>query len=467
MPHSREMPKNKATGRLNAGLDAFCWMTGNQTLLARLRHIRSDLNGSQNFYSKDLFSKSNRKVMTRAASLGLVRVFQSGYQFRSETKALKELIGKSTISISQKQHVYMTAREFEPGKPNAKKHKLNGTARWRHLSFAIAVNGFLDNTGQQKIANRLGLSRQTVNERTRKNPYLKSKQNWIRITNLFQNHLAHKQKSQSVLNQYKMNAMRIGRDGWLYRQVANLYRLRNINITFEDHKTFRFSNKVLNRYFFTGVARSNCPCPANKYIAMLRAQAKRSNRSAHDIRAKKSRLRTTLEITDDYFGERTDSFQVKTYRGPKMIQHQYRYLKIPYGVLSTELRKLQAHGLVRDHEVYGRKILNGTFNQVSTKGMHRRLRDLRDAEATTVDQEKAMRFLKDRNDYQSGNGRGLQTPEPMPTVVYEEKPSNIEVTASGDWIIHPTRAKNIIGLEQQWMTGNYSGQPTGGRPLVG
>ncbi len=398
------MPKNLASQKLNTGMDAYCWMTGNQTLLARLRLFRAQNPSVKNFYDRASTNKDSRRILTKGVRLGLVREFKTGFQFRSESRTLRDLLKISTISISQKEFCFVSARDYQP-KPEPK-WPLDSTRRFRDLSFAVCVLGFLDNTGQQKIAARLGLSRQTVNERCKKNPYLKCQQNWVRLTNLFGNQRASSQVLKNTLAQHKLNSFRVGKDGWLYRQLPNRYAVKNLNLNFFDHKTFHFSNKVLNRYFFTGVARSNNPCPASKYIAMVRVQANRSKRSAHDTRAKKSRLPTASEISGDFFGERTDRIQVQTYRGPKMVEHNYRFLKAPYALLRGELNLLMRHGLMQDHEPYNRKILNGTFNQVSTRGMHRHLRKLREgSDQKATDQ--AVGFLNNRNSFQSGTGRGL------------------------------------------------------------
>lgn len=402
------MLKTKGSALYNSGLDAYCWIRGDQTILARTRLIRSGL--GDGFYPTDTFDKATRRALRTAARIGLVQEFKTGFQFSSETAALKKLLQGPTVSISQKQFIYCSARPYRVGEA-VSKHAPRTVKRLRDLSFAIIVLGFLDNTGQEKISARLGITRQTVNERCKKNPYLKTQQNWVRVTNLFGNQRASSAALKSALAQHNLNAMRVGDDGWLYRQIANRYWLRNIKIEFEDHKTFKISNKVLNRYFFTGVARSNCPVPANKYIAMLRTQRKnkRLDRDAHGTGLKKPRLRTALENNNEFYGERTDRFQVEAYFGPKMVEHTYRYLKTPYRKLHLELSLLLKHGLMLEHEPYNRKILNGTFKQVSTRGMHRHLKNLRDGSDKPA-QDKAMGFLKNRNDYRSGTGRGLFQP---------------------------------------------------------
>lgn len=377
----------------NSGLDVWAHQTRNHIVLANIRMIRHEFSVQhpelKNFYPKELFCKRRRQILRKAAQLELVREFKTGFQFCSEEKTLRKLLKRKTISISQQILIYSAASNYtlrpEPRstlKRKPKEIKFNKQT-FLDLSFAISILSFNDHTGQQKMADRLGLTRQTVCGKTKKNRFLKSQQNWVRVQHLARNENLSSEKVRATLKQLS-GGYKVGPDGWLYRQVTNSYRQRNIIFQQSDHKTFEFSNSKLNRSLAAETSRAGrgpeAPTntlPISKRISWVRTKSRteRYAKGVQDQRTSKLKFKDSLSIQNHIFRERHYTTQIQY--GTKPIDIEYSYLQIqnPYGKLKRELNLLGLQGILDLHNL-NLRIYRGTLRQTASREISKHTKGL-------------------------------------------------------------------------------------------
>lgn len=248
----------------NSGLDAAAVMAGSTHLLAKYRILKAQ--AMTRWQRPWLYPAEVSKIVARdrraLVRVGFVREVrlengEIGWEFIPEGKILKTFLhsrddqGKPVLSLRQKKHLYSVAvsyRFFLTGR-NGQDANPKGKADWVAFSFAITILGFSDMTGQQKIASRLGLARETVNRKSKRSRYLKVIPQHLELGRVTDAPTLLKNLFRA---NSKLGAYWVSHAGVLYRKIPNAYKSKFHGQIYFDRKTFRFSHKVLRKEWLAG-----------------------------------------------------------------------------------------------------------------------------------------------------------------------------------------------------------------------
>ena len=182
--------------------------------------------------------------MQTLVKLGLAVEYKKIFQFLlNEHKAVKKLMAGRTLSISQKNFIYVSSHEYTV----TDEKPLNEKQWENHMWLATALS-VLNGTGQQKIANLLGYSRETVNRKLKHNPFVRVINRFLTLEFNWKHQRLNQAQMMTILKRYP--SITLLPDGTAKKQLPNEYQCRKgkkarlINLSM---KTFRFSNRRFNK----------------------------------------------------------------------------------------------------------------------------------------------------------------------------------------------------------------------------